>query len=65
MGSVLDDIGKIFEDVTGVVGDVVAAGASLFDGPGGVIGRIHQWSRAFRWRTWRPCARNRRWCRCH
>jgi hypothetical protein len=38
MGSILDDIGKIFEDVTGVVGDVVAAGASLFDGPGGVIG---------------------------
>lgn len=38
MGFGLDDIGKFFEDVTGVVGDVVAAGASLFDGPGGVIG---------------------------
>ena len=34
----IDDIGEFIEDVADVPGDLVEAGASLFDGPGGVAG---------------------------
>jgi hypothetical protein len=34
----IDDIGDFFEDVASVPGDLVEAGASLFDGPGGIAG---------------------------
>jgi hypothetical protein len=33
-----DDIGEIIEDVADIPGDIVEAAASLFDGPGGVVG---------------------------
>jgi hypothetical protein len=38
MGFGFDDIAGFFEDVSSVAGDVVEAGASLFDGPGGIAG---------------------------
>lgn len=38
MGFGIDDIGEFIEDVADVPGDVVEAAASLFDGPGGVVG---------------------------
>lgn len=34
----LDNVGNFFEDVSEIPGDIVEAGASLFDGPGGVAG---------------------------
>jgi hypothetical protein len=38
MGFGIDDIGEFFEDVAAIPGDIVEAAASLFDGPGGVVG---------------------------
>ena len=34
----LDGVGDFIEDVTSVPGDLVEAAASLYDGPGGVVG---------------------------
>lgn len=34
----IDDIGEFIEDVADIPGDLVEAGASLFDGPGGLAG---------------------------
>lgn len=36
--SILDGIGKLFDDVADIPGDLVDAAASMFDGPGGVAG---------------------------